>query len=691
MPAKSTMEPAEADASAPGAFGLADLLRVSRARWQSIVAIMFCTVAAAMIVVLLWPSKYSASALVMLEGRKNNVTDVSAVLSDLPTDPASVQNQIQILQSRDLASIVIDRLGLADDPEFNPALSPGLLSLFAAPAPGSAHEAVIDNFLKHLSVQAVGLSTTISVTFSAKEPDKAAEIANAIVDTYIDQQVGLKFEATRQTTNWLASRMHQLARQVQAAEANVQAYKAEHGLTDAADGTPLIDQQVSAINTQLVQAKSDLAQKEAIYDRIRALVAEGHTADVAQIVSSPLIVQLREQEATAIQNVSQLAVKYGPKNPKLIAAENQQRDLDQKIAQEVDRLTGAAQNDVDVARAQVGSLSASLRHAEDQSTDENMARVKLAALQSNADSTLTEYEAFVGRLRATQDEDSVQNSDARVISHADVPRRPSSPPRTLIVAASIPAGLLLGLLWALMAERLGLPASAAGAYPARDPLRGAPVLAEVPRAASWQAANELIEHPNSPYSLAVMGLAQRAAYPAHGPRPRIVAVIAAQPGAWKSALAVNFARAAARMGQRVIVLDGNLVSPLATRLMGLNPPQTGMAEVLSGTASLSAALLRDTRSTAFVLSPASRPRDPMQVLASPRMADLLNHLRYAADLIVIDAPAISRSYEAARFVSLCDAVLFAAPSGYPASAAGHALDALAAMRAPAIGVVVAHQ
>jgi uncharacterized protein involved in exopolysaccharide biosynthesis/Mrp family chromosome partitioning ATPase len=670
-------------------FALADLVRVARARWQTIFTVMLCTIAIAMIVVTFWPSKYSATATIVLEGRKNNITGVSAVLSDLTTDPSTVQNQIQILQSRDLAAAVIGRTGLADDPEFNPALSPGLFDAFFPNPPGTSRDTVIGNFLKHLTVQALGLSTAISVTFSAKDPAKAARIANAIVDTYIDQQVELKFEASRQTTDWLTDRIHQLSGQVQAAESNVQAYKAEHGLTDAANGAPLINEQVSAINTQLVQAKSDLAQKEAVNGRIRSLVSQGHPADVAQIVSSPLIMQLREQEATAIQNESQLAVKYGHKNPKLVAAQNQHKDLEQKIDQEVDRLSGSAQNDVAVAHAQVGSLQASLRSAEDQSTDENMARVKLAALQSNAASTRAEYEAFITRLRETQDQDAVDTSDARIISHADMPTAPSSPPRLLIVAASIPAGFLLGLLWALIAERMGYPAAPAVRAPARDPLRGFPVLAEVPRAASWQAANELIEHPNSPYSLAVTGLAQRAAYPAAGMRPRVITITSIQAGELKSSLAVNLARAAARLGLRVVVMDGNLASPMATRLMGLKPPQTGICEVVSGIAPLSQSLLRDPRSSAFVLSPATRPAYPSQVLASPRMAELFNHLRYSTDLVIVDAPAISQ--DEAILASLSDAVLFVAAADQPSGMVSQALDGLAATCAPSVGIVVAHQ
>ncbi len=251
------------------------------------------------------PQRFSASSVVMLDPRKNNVADASAVVSQLPSDPASVQDQIQILMSRDLAGRVIDKLGLANDPEFNPSLSPGLMTtLFGGSAESAEVElrnAEIDNLQHHLSVDAAGLSTAITITYSARDPEKAARIANAIADVYISSEVDATLNATRTTTDWLNQRIRQLSHQVQAAEANVQAYKAEHNLNEAADGTSLVDQQMTAISTQLVQARSDLAEKQANDNRIGTLMKDGHANDVSQVVASPLIVQLREQQAEIIR------------------------------------------------------------------------------------------------------------------------------------------------------------------------------------------------------------------------------------------------------------------------------------------------------------------------------------------------------------------------------------------------------
>ena len=267
-------------------------------------------------------------------------------------------------------------------------------------------------------------------------------------------QVQQKDDAAQSSTAWLNARIRELSKQAQAADAAVQTYKAANDLNDAGQGTQsLVDQQLGAINTQLVQARADLAEKQATYDHVEALVKEGRAADVSQVVASPLMVQLRQQQADAMRDEASLDSIYGSKHPKRIAAEQQLRDLDNKVEQEAERIAGSVANDVAVARAQVQSLQTSFANARQQSNSQNFARVKLKALDASAASTRNMYEAFVTRLREAQDQDAVDTPDARIISHATVPAKPSSPPRLIILTASIPAGFLLGLLCALAMER----------------------------------------------------------------------------------------------------------------------------------------------------------------------------------------------------------------------------------------------
>src|SRR6202000_1688201 len=311
---------------------------------------------------------------VMLDPRKNSVTDMSAVLAQVEGDPASLQNQIQILTSRDLAAKVVAKLKLEDDPEFNPALArPGigqvLSDLSAALNPRNwfarddagteaqrLHDRVLDTFAKHVDAEANGLSTAISVTATSRDAAKAAHIANGLVDAYIADQIATKRNAASGATLWLTQRIRDLAEQLRQQEAAVATYKAVHGLNDSAPGSSLVDQQMAGINTQIVQARSDLAEKQAQSDRAQELMRSGDSANIAQVISSPLIIQLRTQQAELIRQEGELSTQYGPLYPKMKALEAEKSDLDQKIAQEANRLAGATRKRVYGARGRFAVL-----------------------------------------------------------------------------------------------------------------------------------------------------------------------------------------------------------------------------------------------------------------------------------------------------------------------------------------------
>jgi len=670
-------------------FGMADLVRVIRARRGLILRWALAVIGLTVIVLAVWPTSYMASAVVMLDERRNNVTAQSQVLSDLPTDAASLQNQIQILTSRDLAAEVIGKEKLYGDPEFNAALSGNPFAnwddllhpskWFAAGGAETGRDAIIDSVLRHLKVDEQGLSTTFTVNFSSRDAQKSARIANAFVQAYVADQLRTKYEAAQKTTQWLTNRVAQLAKQVQSAEAAVQDYKAKHDLNEGAEGVSLADQQMAAVNGQLVAARADLAQKEAVAARVKALVDSGHAADVSQAVDSPVIVALRGQEATLIQQESDLTARYGPKHPKLLAVQQQRRDLETKIAQEVDRIAGSLANDVAVAKANAASLEASLNGAEKIAGTQNEAKVELKALESNAASTRDMYESFVTRLRETQDQEAIQLPDARVLSPAPVPIYPSSPKRLLIFAASIPAGLLIGLLMALMAERMGWQTQRVYRYaPQRaQPTRiRAPVLAQMQDASAPRAADYVYDWPNSAFAQSLNGLMQRLATPQRGARPRIVGITCATQEPAKDNIAMGLARVASRAGWRVVAMDGDLYRANLGRAVGYDRVNGGLLDALARKTPLSRSFVKDPRSNVLMLC-AHPVSNAAPVASSPQMAQLLSHLRQSCDLVIVDCPPALSGSDARVFAKMADMMLVVVDGNRtPASAVDAALDAL---------------
>ncbi len=500
-------------------------------------------------------------------------------------------------------------------------------------------------------------------------------------EIYTEDQVATKVQAARQAAQWLSDRMRQLAQQVQQQESTVQLYKSEHDLVESADGKSLVDQQLMAINAQLVTAQSDLAEKKAAYERVAALAKTGNAADITPVVNSKMIGDLRTQEAELVRQESDMATRYGPNHPKMVAVRNERRDLASKIAREVTGIAGSMESDLEVARAHVGSIEASLQRVERQAREDNMARVKLNALEANLASTRTMYESFVTRLRAVQDQDDIQIPEARVISTAPVPSAPSSPHRTLFIGASIPAGLLLGILAALLAERFQAPiekrapAPSAGFVAAPRPAQALPpVLAELTASGDMRLADWVVDNLGSPYGQS-LGAVLQALKPRSGGPARVIALTSPQADRNKAVVALALARVAAHYGLRTVLIDADLgrVAPPA--------PNMGIGALLNGVP-LPKVLRRDHRSTAFLLS--ATPN----VWSAARTADLFRHLRQNCDLIVVDAtpPGVAGCWPG--LARLCDgAVLFAAAEA-PRAAFDAALRSLVAISVPLAGLIV---
>ena len=522
-------------------------------------------------------------------------------------------------------------------------------------------------------------------------------------------QIAVKVGATNATTDWLNTRLQDLAQQLELEEEAIQRYKAEHNLNDLVPGNSIVDQQMVGISTQVVQARSDLAEKEAINNRINQLVASGNSADVAQIVSSPLIVQLRTQQATLVAQEGDLTSRYGPLHPKMQAIQEQKRDLDFKITQEVNRLAASAANDVMTAKAHLASLEASLGGTEGTARTQNMARVQLQAMESNAASTRTMYEAFVQRLRQSQGQDDVQTPESRIISGAAIPLHPAAPKRGLIIAASIPLGMLLGVLAALLVEKLGpmMPVRVNGSpraaivppiarrrsapkpQPAPAPVavwNGPPILGELNDPARLRAADFVLDYPASKYSHAIANLVrQLEAQPESG--GAIVALTSADNSESRSAIAASLARAASKMGKKAILVDC-APAQLASHAIKAQV-KTGLFDVLTGTVTLNQALAKDPRGKTYLLATPKRPANSATMFASRPMQRLVSVLRDGADFVVIDCGPVGAGLDAGVIARLADATLLVSNRQMLHSPLmAHAARNLENTKAAPIGIVI---
>jgi uncharacterized protein involved in exopolysaccharide biosynthesis len=155
-------------------------------------------------------------------------------------DAAQVDSQIAILRSDQIAMIVINKLQLLTDPDFLERAS-----FFGVVTPSDSSKTqtrrVMDAFQSELQIRRQGRSYVLEVSYRSDKPEKAAQLADATVEAYIDDQLRARADAAQQGSQWLEGRIQALRAQVNAAAVKVLEFKAKRDYRMPIDGSAVAD------------------------------------------------------------------------------------------------------------------------------------------------------------------------------------------------------------------------------------------------------------------------------------------------------------------------------------------------------------------------------------------------------------------------------------------------------------------
>ena len=656
---------------------LDEIKRFLRRRWKLIVATaFFCAILAAGICLSLTPT-FKATAQVLLDPRRQHVFGSDQAGNDSSLDSSVVDSQIPIILSTRLLAKVIDKEHLAEDPEFASARQ-GILDRIAAlfrPAKPVNIDApsfdgidpklvpVISHLFDKIDVTRVQKSYVLSISVSAKTAAKATRLADTIAQVYVEDQVEVHSHALQQAADFFQDRLGSLRQQVHESEQAVADYRKAHGLTPVTDDrtTTVGQQQLQNLNEKLAQASADTAARLAAYQQATRFKAQGANLDsLPEIIRSPVINQLRTQQAELTRRAADLAAMYGPAFPAMAQIKAQRGGLDRAIASEMARLVSTSKNDYEVAKAREDSLRKSIASLSETSGGDDDVGVKLRELERINLANRALFENFLNRAKLTQEQSTFEETDARVISPALEPTSPSFPKTKIIVAVAFVVGLMLGLGLSMLLDKLRRAApvksTAAradafilGRVPMIDGRRGGPADGVA------EALRHLEAHPGSSFALAIAALADRIApaVDAEGGRSLMISALGAEAGA--ASLAACLAAAAGTAGRRVLVIDADPVRRALTRQLGLDG-RAGLAEVLNGEISANKVVAALPR---FAMLPIGARKLEGKATAK-QLRGFLVEARTRFDLVLINAPAFAEGKDPLALAASADGLAIVA-------------------------------
>ncbi|HUI22622.1 MAG TPA: polysaccharide biosynthesis tyrosine autokinase [Methylocella sp.] len=679
-------------------------MRVIRHQLPIMIVFMILSMALAGLYLFTAVPTYVATASMVIDARKvHTLNPQEATRGDAPLDTSAVQTEIELLKSDNVSRAVVNKLDLTKDPEFagGPpgfvgALIGRVRSLFTTSVPESEEQAkarlakaVLLTLEDKRTVTRVGQSYVMEISVQSTDPAKAAKIANAIAEAYMEDELNSKYEETRRASVWLQDRLRELRGQAAAQQQAVVDFRQKHNIVDTGtNGQLMNDQQLSEINGQLILAQAATAEAKARYDRIQEVMKQDvPDASITDALNNQIIVKLRQEYLEAATHVSIWTQKYGADHLSVIAQQTQMRELQHRIKDEMAKIEQSYKSDYEIASAREQSLRKSLDSAVSQTQITNQAQVQLRELESAAQTSKSLHDNFLQRYMEGVQQQSFPISEARLVGTADAPLVKTYPKTSLVLLLSFAFGGVLSFGVGALREVFDrvfrsseqveeeLQVNCLTMLPLIKTMPGpkaASLVVESSPAAPTAAPllvrpqpmlDLVLNQPFSQFSEALRTVKVTSDLSGILKAKKVMGIISTLPGEGKSTISANYAQLIAHAGSRAILVDADLRNPTLSRLLAYDGP--GLIDVLAGWKSIDDVLLHDPRSGLRFLpaGPKSNMPHTNELLASDAMKRLIAVLQETYDYLIVDLPPLIPVVDARASTNFIDAYLCAVEWG----------------------------
>jgi exopolysaccharide transport family protein len=729
-----------------GPFDLA--LGFLRRRYLVIAITAALCLVASIVFIKIVPPTYTAQVKIILGNAKPPVVQPQATPDDTPID---IESQIEILKSKAIAMSVINKLNLAEDPDFNSKAGPLSSALdavrrivgVAPPESGlSAMDDLVDEFQRRMWAFRIGTSAVIEVDFNASDAVRAAMIANAIVKEYFDQQLTAEANEHRTVTAWLHERLQDLGNDAMTAERAVNELKSRHNIVTA-DGKFIDQQQVTELTNRLVAARTHTVSLMTRLNRFEEMLAASDSGStpldsIASVSdssptqlsgnlnapdglsssnSSTLIINnLRQQYLESARREYEYSARYGKDHQAVVNIRATMKSIRQAIHDEVRRLADVAKHDYQEAKQQQQQVEKQLAQAVAQSQDTTAAEVSIRELETSAKGYRALYDSFLQRYMGSVQQGSFPIAKARVISPATPPQKKTKPKSIVLLGMGLLGGIALGAALGLLREmkdrsfrttaqiedRLRLPClSVVPLLKRREVNRITRKAALAVGTSSGESGQRMVVRrrgacwaasamPSSRFAESIRALKVAIDLdPSSRAQRKVFGLTSALPNEGKSMIAASLAQLIANSGKRVIVIDCDLRNPSLSAAIA-PAADAGIADIVAGTRSLEDTIWTDpVTKLHFLPGKGALASNTSDILSSERMRKLIEQLRETYDYVIVDLPPLAPVADARAISTLLDSFVLIVEWGRTrADVIEHALNTAPNVYDSLIGVVL---
>src|SRR6266850_88541 len=406
-----------------------------KARRKAFITVLAVTVFTAIVVALVIPKRYDATATILIDARDEQ-TMAPARMS--PRERAGyIFTQMELIASGKVAHKVVRDLKLAGQPGVREDWEKDTGGV------GSIEEWLATNLLEKLKVDS-GASNILIVKYSANDPKKAADIANAFAKAYLDVALELRTEPSREAGQWFDEQLKALRADVTGAQTKLTAYQKEKGVVGGDERMDVEYTRLAELNGELGRQKTATLDAQTRYKQAQDLIAGGVSLEAfPEVLANGYIITVKSALQAAEGRLKEQAEVLGPNHPTYQRTVAEVEGLKERLNAEANKVVTGLGNAVQQTQKRVEELQTALKDQSERIMKMRENRVDMAVLTRDLDNAQRAYDGALGRAIAVKVDSKVRQTNLAMLTPAVEPLKPAVPKVGLISALSVVIGLLL--------------------------------------------------------------------------------------------------------------------------------------------------------------------------------------------------------------------------------------------------------
>lgn len=681
-----------------------DLNALFQIFWRNKSVIIFITVIGfltALVVSFSITPRYRSMSLVTLDSESNvTLPSIFEILSlrGNKFNSSRILSEVEIMRSRKMAGLVVQRLNLLQDPSFLPqkvninAMKQNNMNaqtkqndsmLFSMPfsrfksfavngenprsqelSPAEIlREHAITKFLEGLSVKILPGSPVIRVEYIAHSPNRAALYVNTLVDIYTEQRIQSRAQAAQKIKSWLDRQIGALDQDLKKAERRAIQVREQNGILEGRWGS-VNEEKISSLSNQIIAVRTEASELQAAVAQI-AEIGNDYRAlqNVPKINNAPGIQRLKLEKVKLKQDLSDLRTRYGNKHPSIVQKESELEAIEDTLLTETDVVAAGIKADYEQKMLLISQLENEFKDISSNNLEKLESLMTISEIERHIESKKNLYHKTMEALQKVS-LDELHGEDINIISYAVPAYRPISPNKRLIIILGTFLAFSISIIIAIIREKTDMAIRSAGHV---EKLTGLPCYGLIPSVKVGRdedLSSYIVRNPTSMVaeSVRTLRMAVNLQNTVNNRKPKVISVTSSLSGEGKTTLSTWIAESAAKSGQRVILIDCDLRRPNVHRFLG-HKNEISIVEYLTDKADIEEVIKTDTQSGMDVIYARSVPGSAMDLVSSDKIKDLIRDLENEYDLIVLDTPACLAVSDARTLATLSDLTLYAVSWG----------------------------